>query len=237
MATFKGIVIIDVDAKIPLAERVAYASAQTDQLKWDFEPEWEIEGLPVRVATPEAPPLKGEIQMRLLDKPTLDGALGYHDRLEDGTPIAYVFCGLAKMYGDNWTSIASHEALELSADPFLSRCVQMKDGFWDMEICDRVEQDTYVRNGVLLSNYNTPECFEPPTTVAGVKFDHLGLSTAPNQVRPGGYSQKFDPAKGWQQVGVMSAYRSHLAALGMSRGKKRIVETPRPSFWRRLFSF
>lgn len=235
MSQFVGIAVVDVDAKIPLAERIAYAAAQTEQLVHHFAPRWHTEGLPVRAATPDALPKSNEIQLHLLDKPTMDGALGYHDMLDDGTPVAYVFAGLAAMYGDVWTSIASHEALELSADPFLRRCVQMHDGFWDMEICDRVEQDSYFCQGVTLSNFNTPECFEPPNTLQGVTFDYLGLSTVPNQVRSGGYAQRFDPSKGWQTVGKMSAYRAHLAALGMGRVQRRQSITPRPSFLNRLF--
>ena len=238
MSKFIGFVVVDVDAKVSLVERLAYAAAQTIQNERDFEQAWGIEGLTVRVSTPEAPPLKTEIQIRLLDKPTLDGALGYHDMLDDGTPIAYVFVGLARTFGDVWTSIASHEVLELLADPFLRKSVQTKDGFEDLEICDRVERDSYTIDGVLLSNFNTPECFEPPNTLEGVKFDFLGLSTVPDQVRPGGYKQRFDPSKGWIQInnGSMSAYRSTLSALNMTRGKRRTIVTPRPTFWKRLIS-
>lgn len=232
-----GIVIVDIDAGLTLAERKEYAAAQQAQLVEDLCPAWDIEPLHVRAADPSDLPRPGEIQVQLMNKPTLDGALGYHDSMPDGTPIAYVFVGLAKQFGDEWTSVSSHEVCEFTVDPYLRRAVQMEDGFWDVEVCDRVEQESYVKSGITLSNFNTPACFEPPTFREGIRYDFLGLSTKPNEVRPGGYAQHFDTAKGWVQLtnGHMSDYRVELRALAMSRGARRAIATPRPSWIRRLF--
>lgn len=233
---YTTIVVVDIDAKVPLIERQAYAAAQQRQLREHLAPVWGLDPLvSVRVATPDAPPAVGEAQLQLIDQPTMDGALGYHDALPDGTPIDYIFVGLARQLGEAWTSVASHEALEMSVDPFGRRAVQMSDGFWDQEVADRVERTTYSVDGVLLSNFNTPQCFEPPTNRAGVKYDWLGLSTRENQVLAGGYAQRFDPKKGWTQVGTASAYRTAIAQCGASRGARRRAATPQPSIFARLF--
>ena len=235
MNAFATVCIIDVDARIPLAERKAYAAAQQEQILLDVAPVWgRLAG--VRAATPDQPPKTGEIQIRLLDKPTADGALGYHDQLDDGTPIAYVFCGLARELGDEWTTVASHEVLELLIDPLLRRCAQTPRGFEIVEICDASEQDSYSRQGVLLSNFLYPEAFEPPKNTTGVKFDHLGLLQSWDEVRPGGYAQYYDPKKGWQQIGQMSAYRTAMAELGLSRGVRRRKRTKRPSWLKRVIA-
>jgi hypothetical protein len=59
----------------------------------------------------------------------------------------------------------------------------------------------------------------------GGAYDWLNLSTAPNQVRPGGYAQQYTTGQGWQQVTDAhvppSAYRQQLRALGISRGAVR----------------
>lgn len=230
---FDTLVVIDVDAQVPLLERQAYAAAQQRQLREHLAPRWGTSPLvTVRVATPDAPPRAGEAQLQLIDKPTMDGAEGYHDETPDGVPVDYVFVGLARQLGQAWTSIASHEALEMSVDPFGRRAVQMPDGFWDMEVADRVEQTSYTIDNVLMSNFNTPQCFEPPQNRSGLVFDFLNRSTQPNQVLAGGYAQRFDPHKGWTQVGEMSAYRTTISDVG--RGARRRAKTPTLSFFARL---
>jgi hypothetical protein len=175
---FESLVVVDVDAGTSLEERTAYASAQQQQVAVDLAPAWRLEPIPVRVATPQAPPLAGEVQIRLMNQPTLAGALGYHDQLPDGTPIAYVFVGLARQCGARWESVASHEVCELLVDPYLRRCVQASDGFWDCEVADRVESDSYPILGVPMSNFNTPACFEPPADLTGVDRKSTRLNSS-----------------------------------------------------------
>lgn len=230
---FASIVVIDVDAKIPLEERVAYARAQTRQILEHFAPFWgRVCG--VRAATPDQPPRVGEIQLKLIDQPTVNGALGYHDVTPDGTPIAYVFTGLARSLGEEWTTIASHEVLEVLADPYLHRAVQTQFGFAATEVCDAVEQDSYLIDGVALSNFNTPEYFEPPANLKGVRLDYMGLCKEPGEVRPGGYSQLYDPNQGWIQIGAASAYRVAAKRAGVSRSLRRRAATVKTSRFRRL---
>lgn len=230
-------VLIDVDARVPLAERVAYCAAQSRQILEHFAPRWGRVSS-IRAATPDTPPRPREIQIRLLDQPTEDGAFGYHDQQPDGTPIAYVFVGLAREFGEEWTAIASHEVLELLADPLLHRCVQIGDEVWDLEIADRVEQESYGVDGVMLSNFNYPECFEPPpSSTPGTRYDHMGTSTGPNEIRPGGYAQRYD-GRGWSQVesGALSAYRTKLAEHGLGRGAARRASVGSAGNWlTRLF--
>jgi hypothetical protein len=233
-------VVIDIDAGVPLADRVAYAAAQQRQLREHFAPLWDGLGDQdeVRAATPATPPLAGEVQIRLYANAPANeqGALGVHDRLPDGTPVANVFVALAKQYGDAWTSVASHEVLEVRGDPRLHACIDLDDGtIWDREIADRVEGDTYQIDKVILSNFNTPDAFEP-SGAAGDQFDYLHLSKKANEVRPGGYAQKFDLAKGWTMVGAMRGYRSAVAAAGLGRPHRRAARGLRrpASLMRRL---
>lgn len=222
MSGIWSFVVVDVDAGVSVADMQKYAAAQQRQVVEHWFPYWGSIGT-VRVASRDFPVRADEIQIQLLDKPTMDGALGFHDESKSGIPIIYVFVGLARQFGDAWTSIASHEVLETLGDPYLRKSVQMTDGFWDLEVADRVEGDSYEIDGVKLSNFNTPQCFEPPPDLTNVKYDWLGLSTKANEVRPGGYEQHFDPKEGWVMTtnGEKSAYRTKLAELGLSRGARR----------------
>lgn len=216
---FPSVALVEVDSGISLDERKKVAHALSVQTTKHFSAVWNTAAT-VRAMPPGATIPFGEIEIRLVSKLSIEGALGFHDEKDDGTPIAYVSPELCAQYGTSWSSCASHEVLELLADPYLRLCVQMDDGVWDREVCDRVESEIYKIEDVEVSNFNFPEAFEPPNVLTNVQYDWMGTSTRPNEVRPGGYAQRLD-STGWVQVGEMSPLRSHLAGIGMSRGKRR----------------
>lgn len=219
-----SIVIVDIDSGTHPDEMLKVANALTAQVMNHFAPAWGVMAS-VRVATAQLPPGPGEWRLELHKTPTIQDAYGYHDRQLDGTPILYVFPELCAASNVSWSSCASHEVLEALADPYLRRCIQADDGtIWDCEACDRVESETYTIGGVEVSNFNTPACFEPPQDRDGVKYDHLGNSTKPNEVRPGGYAQRFDLTKGWTMAGQMRPHRQALADLGLGRVMRRAAK-------------
>lgn len=236
--------VVDVDVGLPTDEKLAYALAQTIQLQQHLAPAWNADrSQTVRVAIPAAPPLKGEVQIRLMKNATQAGALGYHDQQPDGTPIIYVFVLLAKQYGDAWTSVASHEVGEVLGDPRLRRSTQTSKGFCALEICDAVEADIYIIEvtvgpsvwKVAMSNFCLPAWFEPSQSNPGEKYDYLGLCKTPGEVRGGGYAQYFDQQTGWQMVNQMRVpgYRDDLRKMGIGRSTKRTGPVKRP-WWKRL---
>lgn len=218
-----AIAIVDVDAQVPLADRQAAAAALQVQSQRDFAPAWSVVGLEVRAATPDQPPRAGEwvAELRSSLMGGDAGTLAVHDVQDDGTPVIRVDVGACRKFGDSWTSALSHEVCEASADPDIVRCAQAPDGqMWCLEVCDACEQDTYLIDGVEVSNFCTPAWFAPPKS-GRAKFDHLGLCSRAFQILSGGYGQVWDPRKGWRQLGQMRAYRRHIAALGAGRGAKR----------------
>lgn len=221
--------VVDLSIHMSSTELVAYAQAQQLQLTRDYASYFNGDGIAdtVRVAHNA----NGAWDLRPAEVPILlhpsvpkgspDDALGIHDLSKQGVPIIHVYMDLLKQEGQTWTSCASHEVLESRADPRLHLCVELDNGeIWDREICDRVEADEYEINGVKTSNFNTPACFEPAGTTNTI-FDFMKLSKHPNEVRPGGYAQKYDKHHGWTQVGGMRPYRAKLAELGLSRGARR----------------
>lgn len=217
------IALVVVDAKVSQQEVEQVAAALTRQALEHFGPKYGVL-FTYRAASPAKPAGPTEWQMQLHDQPTMDGALGYHDQTIHGLPLLHVFVGLCQQAGIPWSSCASHEGLEAAADPFLRRCVQDQatGNIWALEVCDACEQGTYTIDGVSVSNFCTPEWFEPPSDTTGVKYDQMGQCTAAFQILDGGYGQTWDSTKGWTQQGAMkSAYRQKLAELEISRGSRR----------------
>ena len=50
-----------------------------------------------------------------------------------------------------------------------------------------MEEDTFLVDGIAMSNFVHPSWFEPFTHPKGTKFDHLGLLKAPFTMRKTGY--------------------------------------------------
>ena len=55
------------------------------------------------------------------------------------------------------------------------------------EMCDPVEEDTFLVDGIQMSNFVYPAWFEPFKHPPGTKFDHLGLLKKPFTLTKGGY--------------------------------------------------
>ena len=55
------------------------------------------------------------------------------------------------------------------------------------EMCDPVEEDTFLVDGLRMSNFVYPAWFEPFRHPRGTKFDHLGLLKSPFSMTKGGY--------------------------------------------------
>jgi hypothetical protein len=165
-------------------------------------------------------------------------AAGVHED-HSGQPFALV------QYSNQWTLTASHEMLEMSADPFgrrLLQSVSIEDPNrrveYLVEVCDPCEAAEYAYhvNGVLVSDFYTPNFFDP---VKGscVRYDLTGAIAGPRQVLPGGYISWHDPQdNGWYQqlwLGGSKPQVKKLAALKAREGSLREQvdrQTPVPTF-------
>ncbi len=132
----------------------------------------------------------------LLDNSDEAEAMAYHDVTPSGRPYASVFCEDILANGGTWTesansvsAAASHEVVELLADP---ACNQYADGFdgylYAFETADPTEGDSYNIGGIAVSNFVYPDYFNPwAKKRRGHKLDHMGLIKKPFEVRPHGY--------------------------------------------------
>ena len=109
---------------------------------------------------------------------------------------------------DEWTVDASHETIEMLVDPNGNRlqtatAIQIKEGRivdgvgkfeYLVEACDPCEADssTYTINGVRVSDFITPDFYDPAPSNA-VQYSFNGTLTTPRQLLPGGYISFVDP--------------------------------------------
>jgi hypothetical protein len=187
-------------APVELKELTSVAAALQKQVTRDFGPIWDISADVSAFASLEDMPLDywPVIIKDKLDDPT---AGGYHED-SHGQPYSLV------AYSDDWTLAASHETLEMLADPFGRRMIagpSPKDGQgrvkFLVEVCDPCEDAScaYSVNGVVVSDFYTPHYFDPVASV-GTRYSFHSKITAPRQVLKGGYLSWYDPAtKTWWQ--------------------------------------
>jgi hypothetical protein len=151
----------------------------------DFLPVW---GYPVRLYVTDTPRLS-DWQFLYLDTADEAGALGYHDLTAYGQPISKVFVKTTLHAGELVSATASHELFEMVIDPTAQLWAEdPRNGVeYAYEMSDAVEEDTYLVDGVPISNFVHPSWFESFTHPAGTKFDHMGRLTSPFSMTKGGY--------------------------------------------------
>lgn len=191
-------------------------SALKTQLNNDFSPVWNIE------ATLQCPGWN----VYILDDTDVAGALGYHDVDPNGVPYAKVFARTAQQFNTPWTSVLSHETMEMLVDPYGVQTAADAGSNWFakfylMEVADPVEDYTYTVDNVAVSDFVYPTYFVPGE--AG-PYDKLGVVGSPLTLPPGGYQILYQSilGAGWQYI------------LGE---KKKKPKCAKPTLHKRLLSF
>lgn len=179
------------------------------QINRDFYPAWGVKANLFFVAKGHKP-AKGHWWMVIMDNSDISGALGYHDLTSEGLPIGKVFAATDQQYGLSWTVTLSHELVEMLADPDVNLAAQVSDAmFYSYETADPVEADAlgYTIDGVLVSDFITPEWFENMPHPIGTKFDYQGHLKKPLQLAPGGYISVLNihASQGWIQLTAQTA--------------------------------
>jgi hypothetical protein len=177
------------------------------QVTRDFAPVW---GAPAQLffVPKRGTPNPAHWQLVFLDNADIAGALGYHDLTASGLPLGKVFIRTTELDNSAWSVTASHELMEMLVDPWVETAAVLlnNDGTgtaYAYEVCDACELDSfgYVINDFKMSDFVTPEWFNPPTLTGG-PFDFRGHITAPLQLLTGGYIGAIDitSSSGWQQI-------------------------------------
>jgi len=187
----RQVALVPEGVDIDLAEIARVAAALQKQVTRDFSPLWQVNATVDGFASLEDVPL-GYWPVILVSE--VQGALGFHlDK--NGQPYALI------QAGSSWSLTASHEALEMLADPFGNRLMAGQSPKPDqgrveflVEVCDPCEDHAfaYTVNEVLVSDFYTPHFFDP-VAQSGVQYSFSTRITQPRQVLQGGYLSWHDP--------------------------------------------
>jgi len=187
--------------------RPAVAALQK-QVSQHFAPAWGSDARLTVVPRGQRPAPKSW-WLAILDNSDQAGALGYHDLTDEGLPLGKVFAASDITYGFEWTVTASHELLEMLADPDINLTVFVQSDatrglIYMHEVCDACEADElgYRIDGVLVSDFVFPAWFESFWPAGATQFDFQKKIDKPFDLLPGGYIGVFDvrAGTGWQQL-------------------------------------
>ena len=204
---------------IPLEEAVKVSAAVQKQASRDFSPLWQVSATVDAFGTLEDVPLGYWPVIVRDDVIEKFEAAGIH--LDDsGQPFALV------QASSNWPLTASHEVLEMLADPFGERLVagdaptqatgQQRVEYL-VEVCDPSESQefAYRVNDVLVSDFYTPRFFDPIAS-SGVQYSFRGVINRPRDILRGGYLSWHNPVDDhWYQLRWFNTPAPVLADLGV----------------------
>ncbi len=200
MPTIRHLALVRDTSRVDSADLTRTAAALQRQVLEDFQPVWR------RGATVDA-------FLKLEDVP-----VDYWPIIvRDDIPYDAQGIHLDNEYGpyslllwdEGWSLTASHECLEMLADPYGNRTragASPKSGQGEVrflvEVCDPSEAESfaYERNGVAVSDFYFPSYFAAQTK-SGEQYSFTRAIRRPRQVLRGGYlSWKVSTGEWWQQT-------------------------------------
>jgi hypothetical protein len=193
--------VSEVDGHDP-SDVARVSGALQKQASRDFGPYWDVEATVDAYPRLEDVPV-GYWPMVVKTDIEVPGAAGIH--LDDnGQPFALI------TMSDSWSLTASHETLEMLADPMGNRLVAGQSPHPDqgrveflVEVCDPSEaaEFGYTSNDILVSDFYTPRFFDPVAT-ENCRYSYTGAIKEPRTILKGGYISWHDPPSNewWQQL-------------------------------------
>jgi hypothetical protein len=211
---------------VTLADISTVAAAIQKQVTRDFGPLWGIDATVDSFDKLESVPVD-YWPVIVRDDIKEPGAAGYHTD-DNGQPFSLV------QADPGWELTASHEALEMLADPFGNRTVagpppsgapkpisSFKRVTYLVEVCDPCEADqfSYEVNGVQLSDFITPHYYDP-NGATGAQYSFRGNIKEPHTVLEGGYVSFANPVDNhWYQIIVQDG-KAQVRDLGVIQANK-----------------
>jgi hypothetical protein len=231
MNTYHVALVSDTQA-VSFPDVANVSAALQKQVTRDFGPIWEVNATVDSFQNLESVPVD-YWPVIIKDDINQPGAAGYHTD-QNGQPFSLV------QADGTWALTASHECLEMLADPFGNRTIagaapkqtsgkakKLARVLYLVEVCDPCEDGSfgYQSNGVGVSDFITPHYYDP-STAASIQYSFGGHIKAPHQVLDGGYVSFGDPTTNeWYQVVVENGKASTRSLGVLNTSGKSLRET------------
>jgi hypothetical protein len=201
----RQIAVVSESSAVPPDLVARISAALQKQVTRDLASVWQVSATVDAFARLEDVPL-GSWPIMIQDDIDYAGAAGIHLD-NDGQPFALVEANADE---DVVSLTTSHEMLEMLVDPYGKRLVAGDSPKLDqgrvlflVEVCDPSEdaRNAYSVNGVLVSDFYTPEFFDPIVAPA-VRYSFTGAIREPRDVLEGGYLSWMLPEsrEWWQEL-------------------------------------
>jgi hypothetical protein len=226
------VALVSNSSSVSFSDVSTVAAALQKQATRDFSPLWQVSATVNAFDSLESVPADywPVIIADNIDQP---GAAGYHTD-NNGQPFSLV------QSGDGWQLTASHETLEMLADPFGNRTVAgapppqapaplsaLKRVLYLVEVCDPCEdtQFAYSVNGQQVSDFITPHYYNPVSVVC-TQYSFRGNIKGPHTVLDNGYVSFGDPlTNNWYQI-IVASGQTQVQDLGnLNRNGRSLRET------------
>lgn len=161
----------------------------------------------------DTPPPLGAWNIILLDTADQAGALGWHDDGSNNIPYAEVFVKTSREDGATWTSVLSHEAIEMACDPFVDpkkvRTVTHNGYVYIVEACDAVQGCDYDvgdpenrKVGVTVSDFCLPSWWKLGLSGPSSKMSFRSSVASPFELAQQGYISRAPEGTpdNWEQI-------------------------------------
>jgi hypothetical protein len=231
------------DPKVTTVLLQEIAAACERQLHEHYAPFWQSAGIPVTALLFAQEAKSTDALVVVFDHADQAGVLGYHDVTPAGLPYGRVFLspilesgGTCLTGGNSLSCTLSHEVLEAVGDPYCNWWAEMGPKFPGLEealeLCDRVEGDSYEIDRVSVSNFLGPRAFRHGTG----PYDWLTFLHSPWELRPGGYAIRRRGGPGGSYEDVYGAEhpawkrtgKTHPAARTARRKRASSLPSPAP---------
>ena len=213
------VALVSETSHVSFKRLTSVAAALQKQVTRDFGPLWNVRATVDAFDSLESVPVD-YWPVIIQDDINEPGAAGFHTD-DQGQPLSLV------QYDAGWAVTASHETLEMLADPFGNRTVagdpppqmpangpKLDRVIYLVEVCDPCETITYTVNGQHMSDFITGHYYDPDSG-PHVRYSFRGKVKAPHTVLDGGYVSFGNPANNhWYQI-VVDGGQVHLRDLGV----------------------
>lgn len=187
---------------VTVADLAKIAAAVTIQLNRDVASIWGGEHI-VRAGISNTDIQPGEYAFAILDElPDAPGDIAYHSIDGEGVPILFEaasMCDGIFSGRDSLSGAISHECIETIGDPSINRWADNFAGEeFSFELCDACESNSYLINGVTVSDFLIPSFFNVSGSVP-FTFVHRGGESVTSPSVAGFPSMPFATSSGGYQ--------------------------------------